>query len=361
MIKNDVGGFEDYLAKHAKLVNDKLNEVLTKETSTHYIENLLGRSNYEYDNKAIDKSILDPAWYLMSLGGKRWRPVMMGLVIEALGKKEEDYREFLLIPEVIHNGTLVHDDIEDGSPMRRGSPSVHVKYGVDIGINLGDFMYYFPVVALIDTKKLSIETKNKAINVYVREMLRVCVGQATDIAWHNELVDPYSVGEQKYLQMAYNKTGVLPRMAAKLGAIIAEADDDTVEALGNFGATIGVAFQIQDDIMNITKSHVAETKGGVGDDITEGKITLMVIHALGNANKDDSKRLIDILKIHTREKKLIDEAIAIIERYDGNAYARKLADKLIIEAWKEIDKRLPETEAKRRLKQLADYMVSRKE
>lgn len=353
--------FESYLLEHARLINGKLAEVLARKSSTHYMEEILGGSDYEYDNRAIDEGILKPAWYLLELGGKRWRPVIMGLIIEALGKKWEDYLEFMLIPEVIHNGTLVHDDIEDGSSIRRGAPAVHTKYGIDVAVNLGAFLYYFPIVTLIDTKKLSADTKSKMLEVYVREMVRVGIGQGIDIAWHAGLVDGYKINENRYMQMAYNKTGVLPRMAAEMGAIIAGSDDELIKTLGNFGATIGVAFQIQDDIMNITKSHVAETKGGVGDDITEGKITLMVIHTLKEADKKDRDRLIDILKMHTKDKDMIDEAIAIIDKYNGNEYARKLADNLVVDAWKGIDKLLPESEAKMRIRQLADYMVSRKE
>lgn len=351
--------FEDYLKERAKVVNAALAEAVKKRSSGRYIETLLGRGGYRYDNDALTKSIFEPAWHLLGLGGKRWRPVLMLLVIEALGKKAGDYLEFTLIPEVVHNATLLHDDIEDNSLTRRGQPAVHVKYGIDVAVNLGDFLYYFPVMALVDSKKVSEGVKNKALSVYIRECLRVAVGQGTDIAWHRFFVDPFKVSEQNYLQMVFNKTGVLSSMAAQLGGVFAEADDATVEALGKFGATIGVAFQLQDDVLNIYESAVSASKGGVGDDITEGKITLLVIHTLHQANKKDRDRLVKILKMHTREKRLIREAIGIIDKYGAKDYAKKLQEKLVTKAWNGISRKLNPSPAKDKLKAMADFLVTR--
>lgn len=155
--------FESYLKVRAEFINTKIKEYLQVRSSDKYIETLLGKALYKYNNEAITESVLKPAWYLLELGGKRWRPVLMLLIIEALGKNPDDYVEFSVIPEVVHNATLVHDDIEDSSETRRGSPSVHMKYGIDVALNLGDFLFYFPVVALLDSKKLSMETKNRML------------------------------------------------------------------------------------------------------------------------------------------------------------------------------------------------------
>jgi geranylgeranyl diphosphate synthase type I len=351
--------FEDYLKERAEFINMKIREYLEAESSDRYIEKLLGRARYKYDNKAITKSLREPSWYLLGLGGKRWRPVLMLLIIEALGKNPEDYLEFTMIPEIIHNATLVHDDIEDDSLTRRGSPAVHVKYGIDVAVNLGDFLYYFPVVALLDSKKLSTEVKSKMVSIYVREMLRVCIGQGTDIAWHKELVNPSEITEGNYLEMVYNKTGVLARMSCQMAGAICGADDKLIEDLGLFGATIGVAFQLKDDVLNLYESKVSGSKGGVGDDITEGKITMLAIYTLQHADKKDRDRLLEILKMHTRERKLIAEAIAIITKYGARDYSEKLQERILSEAWDRIEKRLPESEAKNRIKQLSDFLVKR--
>ncbi len=357
-----MGGKEEiieYIKERAKEVDSHMNSYLTDRTSVRSLEKLLGRSGYSYDAKALDKSIVEPAKYLLDLGGKRWRPVLMLTIIDALGKDSSDYIEFSIIPEIIHNATLIHDDIEDRSETRRGAPAVHIKYGVDVAVNLGDFMYYFPIVALIDSKKVDSAKKIRMLEVYQKEMLRVCLGQATDIAWHNMLVDPLKVTESEYLQMAYSKTGVLPNMAAKLGAILGDADDVMVETLGRFGATIGVAFQLQDDLLNVTASDVANNKGGIGEDITEGKITLLTIYTMQKANEQDRKRLIEILGMHTTDRTLINEAVAILSKYGAHEYAKDIEEKLVVEAWANVDKALPESEAKRKLKMLAEYLIDR--
>ncbi|MDE1868705.1 MAG: polyprenyl synthetase family protein [Candidatus Micrarchaeota archaeon] len=350
---------DEYLAENSKLVNTELEKYLKKRSDERYIESLLGRAGYTYDTEAINKSILEPSWYLLDLGGKRWRPAIALLTIQALGKNPMDYLEFAIIPEVIHNGTLVHDDIEDNSPMRRSAPAAHIKFGIDVATNLGDFMYFFPIRALIDSKKLDMETKNRIMSTYIANMTRLSIGQATDISWHKGLIDPASITPDKYLQMVHDKTGVLPRFAMEMGAIIAHAPQNVVEALGKFGATVGIVFQIQDDVLAIYESNVSKTKGGVGDDISEGKITLMVIHVLQTGYQEDKNRLIEILGMHTRDKALITEAIAIITKYGSKEYVTELGEKILKQAWDEADKLIPESEAKDILKNLAAFMISR--
>jgi geranylgeranyl diphosphate synthase, type I len=349
----------DYIKGRALDVDAKINSYLTDKTSTRYLETLLGRSGYMYDSKALLKAVIEPAKYLLDLGGKRWRPVLMLAVIDAFGKDSNEYLEFSIIPEVVHNATLIHDDIEDRSETRRGSPAVHIKYGVDVALNLGDFMFYFPVVALLDSKKIQKDAKIRLLEIYQKEMLKVTIGQATDIAWHNFLVDPLKVTESEYMQMAYSKTGVLSSMAAKLGAVLGGADEKTTEIFGTFGASIGVAFQLQDDILNVLESGVSESKGGVGDDITEGKITLLTIYTLAKADEQDRKRLVEILKMHTTDKTLIGEAIKILNKYGAIDYAKNLEQKLISDAWVNVDKMIPESKAKDTLKSMTEFLINR--
>ncbi|MFI5412573.1 MAG: polyprenyl synthetase family protein [Candidatus Micrarchaeales archaeon] len=349
----------EYIKHRGAEVDKKIKEYLTNKDSARYLGSLLGRSGYAYDPRAINKAIVEPASYLLDLGGKRWRPVLMLTIIDALGKDSYDYIEFSIIPEVIHNASLIHDDIEDNSDFRRGAPAVHKKFGVDVGVNLGDFMFYFPVVALLDSKKLTDETKMRVLEVYQREMLKLTIGQATDIAWHGSLVDSMSISESQYLQMAYSKTGVLASMAAKIGGILGGGDSRTVETLGNFGGSIGVAFQLKDDLLNVTEGAVANSKGATGEDITEGKISLLVVYTLSKATEDDKNRLKQILAMHTTDRKLIDEAIGILNRYGAQDYTNKLEEKLIDDAWDKVDPLLKDSDAKVKLKEMSEFMIKR--
>ena len=283
----------------------------------------------------------------------------MLLFIEALGKNSKDYLRFCIIPEVIHNATLVHDDIEDKSETRRGAPAVHIKYGIDVATNLGDFMQFFPMRIFSSDPKLSLEIKNKLFGCYIENLTRVTVGQGVDIAWHAGLINLENITEQNYLQMSTDKTGVLARLSCEFAGIFAEIDEKTIKTIGDFGAGIGVAFQIQDDILNIDESKVSESKGGVGDDITEGKISLMVIHTLKKASEGDKKSLLSILAEHTTDKEKISKAISILNKYDSIKYSKKIAQKIINEAWEKVEPVLKESKAKEQLKEFAEFMINR--
>ena len=355
----ETNDFITFMKEQGKLINQKLEESLGNENSKQNIQKLLGRGGYKYDSNSIEKSIIDPAWYLVSQGGKRLRPVFTLLVIGLFKKDFDDYIEFSIIPEVLHTGTLIHDDIEDKSIKRRNADCVHIKYGLDIALNLGDFMFYFPMKALIDSDKLSTEQKLKITREYINDMLKLGIGQGVDLAWHNYLVNISDITEENYLRTAFDKTGALLGFAAKLGAIIGNANEKQVEALGKFGATIGVSFQIRDDYLNIENSKVSDSKGGIGDDITEGKVTLFVLHALKLANPTDKKRLIDILNSHTSDDKLKKEASDLLIKYNSDGYVKDMADSLIEESWKEIDNEFPDSPSKKRLKEMVGFILNR--
>ncbi len=340
--------------------DEQLNEYLKNFSNQDKIDALLGnKTDYDYDIEAIQKGTLDPITYMLGLGGKRWRPVLMLDIISALGKDPDKYVKFSIIPEIIHNATLLHDDAEDNSAKRRGADAVHVKYGIDVAINTGALMYYMAPLFIFNEKDIDKDMAFSIIRIYQREMMRVHIGQSIDIAWHRALVDPFGVTERQYLQMVMSKTGVLARMAAMLGGVIGGADAGLTEALGRFGASIGVAFQIKDDLLNITPSQLADKKGGVGDDISEGKITLMVIKTFSVANAEDRTRLKEILTMHTKDWKLIDEAISIIDKYGAKEYCVKKAREITDAAWVKVDKLLPESDGKANLKKLSDFLINR--
>ncbi|MEM7824188.1 MAG: polyprenyl synthetase family protein, partial [Candidatus Aenigmatarchaeota archaeon] len=199
----------------------------------------------------------------------------------------------------------------------------------------------------------------KAYEIYSQEMINIGLGQATDIAWHNGMANADTLTEAEYLQMCAYKTGTLARMSAKIAATLAGADDKTVEALGRFVEAIGVAFQIQDDVLSLSGGVFAERKG-VGDDITEGKRSLPVIYTLQVANQADRKRLLEILNMHTRDSKLIEEAIAIIHKYGSVEKAKQKARELVKSAWADVEKLLPASNAKTNIKAFADFLIERK-
>ncbi|MCL4373544.1 MAG: polyprenyl synthetase family protein [Candidatus Marsarchaeota archaeon] len=352
-------GLVAFMKGTAEAVNKEIKEYLTNQSSPRSLQNMLGRSGYKFDSVAIEKAVLEPSQYILESGGKRIRPLLLLAVLEAFGKNPNEYIEFSIIPEIIHTGTLIHDDIEDGSDLRRNRPTIHKKYGLDVAINLGDFMFFFPMVVILDSKKLSRSTKMKILDTYQRDMLNIGLGQGIDLAWHRHIIDPLSISEENYMQTAFSKTGVLTGMAAKIGAIIGGATKRQVKILGRYGATLGVAFQLQDDVLNITESKVAENKGVIGEDIKEGQVTLLVVHALKKLGEQDKKRLSEIICMHTSDPALISEAIGLIKKSGAIEYVDHVKDSLVKKCIDDLDKALPESEAKERLKLLAHFVVSR--
>ncbi|MFH0956249.1 MAG: polyprenyl synthetase family protein, partial [Candidatus Aenigmatarchaeota archaeon] len=266
--------------------------------------------------------------------------------------------DFIVTLEMLHEGSIMVDDIEDNSDMRRDKPCTHKLFGVDVAINAGNFMYFLAFSPLMKNEgKFGKDTLLRAWNASIEEMIRIHYGQGTDIAWHNGLADADRVSEQEYLQMCAYKTGVLSRLAARLAVILSRGSVELEEKLGRFSESIGVAFQIQDDILNI-----APTKGWgkeVGDDINEGKRTLLVIHTLKKASPADRKRLIEILGMHSKDQRIIGEAIAIIKKYGSVEYAKGFARDMVRKAWADVEPLLPKNPAKEKLKAFADFMVER--
>ncbi|PIU21486.1 MAG: hypothetical protein COT15_01965 [Candidatus Diapherotrites archaeon CG08_land_8_20_14_0_20_34_12] len=258
---------------------------------------------------------------------------------------------------IITHNTIIADDIEDNADVRRGKPALHKLFGIDTAINDSTVIYYIPLVLIYrNLYKLTEKQRLQIYDLYCEEMLRVSTGQAIDIHWHKS--PDFKTNEAQYLQMCIYKTGVLARFAAKLGAILANADSRKIEALGKFGESIGLAFQIQDDILNVNPKSENWGKE-IGEDISEGKKTLLVIHTLKNANIKDRNMLIEILKKHTKDKKEIRKAIEIIKKYGAIEYSIKKANKIVEDSWKKVDGILPETAAKKKLRAFAEFCVNR--
>jgi geranylgeranyl pyrophosphate synthase len=352
---------EKFLKEKATIIDRLIEKYIPKSFEKTSLVFELSPPRYGHNLQALNQAIAQPIWDFLERGGKRWRPALFLLVIEAFGEDSKKFLDFAIIPEVIHNGTIMVDDVEDDSTFRRGKPCTHKIFGIDIAINAGNAMYFLPLLTLIKNKKgLPQETFSKIYEIYTKEMINLSLGQAMDIAWHRGLANADAITEAQYLQMCAYKTGTLARMAAKMAAVLANADANAVEKIGKFAEAVGVAFQIQDDILDLTGDEFAERKGGRGQDITEGKRTLMIIHTLEKAEPSDKERLKEILKMYTSNQKLRDEAIGIMQKYGSIDYAKQFARNLVEQSWREVDKLLAPSDAKEKLRAFARYLVERK-
>ncbi|MFZ1038722.1 MAG: polyprenyl synthetase family protein [Candidatus Bathyarchaeia archaeon] len=350
-----------FLGEKAALIDEAIEKYIPRKFSKNAVLFRINPPNYGYNLETLDKAIADPIWEFLDRGGKRWRPSLFLLMCEALGKNSEDFVDFAIIPEVIHNGTLMVDDIEDSSQLRRGKPCTYRIYGLDIAINAGNAMYYLPLLPLIRNRnKIPAQKLARIYEIYVQEMINLSLGQAMDIAWHRGMANADKIVEDDYLQMCAYKTGTLARMSAKIAAVLADASEELVEKLGHFAESIGVAFQMQDDILDLTSAEFTEKKGRVGEDITEGKRSLIVIHTLKVASAGDRERLVKILNMHTSDQKLRDEAIAIMKKNGSIDHVKRFAQRIVKESWKNVEGLLPASEAKEKLNAFATFLIERK-
>jgi len=351
---------ERFLEETAPLIDKAIEKYIPRKFSKSAVLFKVNSPIYSYTIEPLNKAIADPIWDMLDRGGKRWRPALFLLICEALGKNSDYCLDFSIIPEVIHNGTLVIDDIEDNSELRRGKPCTYKIFQTDIAVNAGNSMYYLPLLPLmVQRTKISFEVQRDIYEVYVQEMINLSMGQAMDIAWHRGIANADELSEDDYLQMCAYKTGTLARMAAKMAAVLAGADRPLVEKLGRFAESIGVAFQMQDDILDLTGKEFAKKKGGVGQDITEGKRSLMVIFTLRKANSANKKRLIEILNMHTSDQQLRDEAIALMQKYGAMEHVKQTAERMVMESWSEAESLLPKGQAKKKLKAFAEFLIKR--
>ncbi len=229
------------------------------------------------------KNLYEPINYILALGGKRLRPTLVLMASEIFGGSYNNALDAALAVEVFHNFSLIHDDIMDAAPLRRGKETVHEKWDINTGILSGDAM-------LINAYQLfesyEGDTFKKLAKLFTKTAIEVCEGQQYDIDF--ETRDDVTIPE--YIKMIEYKTAVLVGAALKMGAIVANAEESCQSSIYDFGRLLGLAFQLQDDYLDAFGDP--ETFGKqVGGDIIENKKTFLYLKALEFCSKDEQKQL----------------------------------------------------------------------
>ncbi|MDD4749846.1 MAG: polyprenyl synthetase family protein [Methanosarcinaceae archaeon] len=284
--------------------------------------------------------------YLVDAGGKRLRPAVLILAAESLGSDLESVLPAAVAVELVHNFTLVHDDIMDRDDVRRGMPAVHVKWGEAGAILAGDTLYSkaFEILSKIDSEPDKIL---KCMEVLSKTCTEICEGQWLDMNF--EIRD--RVEEAEYLEMVEKKTSVLYAAVAKIGAILGGASEELAEDFYEFGRLIGVGFQMYDDFLDMTAPE--EVLGKVhGSDLMEGKHTLIVIDAFRKGVK------LDIFGKGEATSAELNEAVKLLSDAGSIDYVKDLAVSYVEEGKAKL-KALPESPEKELLLQIADYMIDR--
>jgi geranylgeranyl pyrophosphate synthase len=244
--------------------------------------------------------------YHMRTGGKRLRAIVPLAIAETLGTDAEKVLPFAAACELLHNATLVHDDLQDGDETRRGEPTIWKKYSAERAINLGDAMLHWPIV-LIDRLDCSDELYRRLSQRLSRETLRVIDGQDREFLLSTQSEATW----ESYFRMVEGKTGGLFVLPAAGGAELAGASPDLVRATEKAAAELGVLFQIQDDVLDLYGDKGRDHRGM---DICEGKISALVVHYLSNAPAEKAEWLRNLLDA-PREEVTIDDIDRVAEEF----------------------------------------------
>ncbi len=327
------------------MIQEQLIEV--SEPVNEFIEKIL------QDRKP--KILYEAGRHLIYAGGKRLRPYLTIKSCEAAGGSLKDAVPFAAALEILHNFTLVHDDVMDHDELRRGKPTVHVKYGEPMAILAGDLLFAKVYQSVLDYSPahMSSDDMVHALQRMTEAIITLCEGQALDISFPKAT----DVTEEDYIFMISAKTSALFKACAEVGAISAGASREVIESLGRFAWDAGVAFQIIDDVLGITADETQLGKP-VGSDIREGKKTIIMIHALKNANKSQRKILLNAMKGEDTSIEAIEAAVKVLDELGSIEYARGEAKKYLNRSLKSIDS-LRETAAKKQLIELVHYFVQR--
>ena len=298
---------------------------------------------------AQPQSLYNPNRYFLQLGGKRVRPVLCLMGNELFDEIVPDAWLVANAIELFHNFTLIHDDIMDRAPLRRGMATVHEKYGSSTALLAGDVML---VTAYDNLNKISTKYLQKVVGLFNRTAKEVCEGQQLDMDFEKM----EQVGYNEYLNMINLKTSVLLAASLQMGAILGGAGERNRDLLYQFGRKLGLAFQVQDDYLDAFGDPGKFGKQ-VGGDILANKKTFLLIHALESANGDCKEELMHLMQTNPAGK--VEQVLQIFRQCKVDEWARELKEKYMQEAFAHLDDIAVLTTRKEPLKQLALFLTQR--
>lgn len=320
--------------------------------TSDYLRELSDKAITSLNVSTESEKLFAPVRYIMSIGGKRLRPVMCLMACNLFKDKIDEAVMPAVGIEVFHNFTLIHDDIIDKADMRRGSPTVHSKWGSNQAILSGDVMAFLAIECISQVPE---KVLLKTLRLFNRTAIEVCTGQQLDIDYEKKGL----VSEAEYLRMIELKTAVLIAASLKTGAIIGEASEKDQELLSEFGRCLGLAFQIQDDILDCygdTRMFGKQT----GSDIIANKKTYLLVKALEVAGGEKLRQLKKLLEAGTHDP--VEKVKAVMKIYDNleiRLKAENLAYDYFNRAFQALDQVSVNAERKGEIKQLAVNLIGR--
>ncbi len=295
--------------------------------------------------------------------GKRLRPALCLLICEAFGGNPENVFNTAAALELLQNWLLIHDDIEDGSDLRRGKPCLHHEYSIPLAINTGDALHCKMWEMLHRNDEiLGHKLAFQILREFTRLSNQVVEGQHIELSWVGN--NRWNLTEDDYWIMSVQKTAWYTCITpCRLGALAAGAPTNDVDQFIDIGMNLGVAFQIQDDVLNLI-GEVGQYGKEIAGDISEGKRTLVLIHLFNSCTEVESKRVIEVMAKHRDDKRPsdVEEILGLMEKYNSIEYAKKHSKTLVKKACTQFEQRfahLPDSPAKNLFLPLVNFVIER--
>jgi geranylgeranyl diphosphate synthase type II len=295
------------------------------------------------------QNLYDPLRYFMTLGGKRMRPMLTLMSAKLFQKTEKESMSAALAVELFHNFSLIHDDIMDDAPLRRAKQTVHEKWNTNIAILSGDVLFVKAYEQICNNPPHLIP---ELLNVFNRTAIEVCEGQQMDMDFETR----NDVTSEEYIEMIRLKTSVLLGCALEMGAIIGETSIENRKALYDFGVHLGIAFQIQDDLLDLYGNPEKVGKQ-VGGDVLANKKTLLSILAKSLASVEQQQKL-DSLQKETNQKEKLTQTISIFESLNVQEHCKQEMTKHYSHAMNAL-RSISTNESYQELEELAEYLFHR--
>jgi geranylgeranyl diphosphate synthase, type II len=295
------------------------------------------------------ETLYNPAQYILQLGGKRVRPVSVLMGNELFDEIVPDAYEMAIAVELFHNFTLIHDDIMDKAPVRRGLATVHAKFGESTALLAGDVM----LVKCYDyLNKLKSSSFHKVLHIFNHTAAQVCEGQQLDMDFEKR----ETVSLDEYVNMITLKTSVLLAASLQLGAVLGGTTDRNQHHIYEFGKNLGIAFQLQDDYLDAFGNPSTFGKQ-VGGDIIANKKTFLMIRAMEVADSSSKNELQQLMQTNDAGK--VEKVLSIFKQCDVDTWAKELKEKYLQKALQHLEEIAVVSKRKEPLKQLALFLIER--
>lgn len=330
---------------------------LLNEVYTLYMNNFIEYKNAvaDYINqinfKKEPKELYEPIGYIANLGGKRFRPLLTLFAAEVFGANQNEAIHAAVAIELFHNFSLIHDDIMDEAPLRRGKETVHEKWNLNTGILSGDAML---ILAYQYFENYPPEIFKDLAKLFSRTALEVCEGQQLDINFETR----NDVNIHEYLKMIEYKTAVLVGAALEMGAIVARTTESNKRAIYNFGRDLGIAFQLQDDYLDAFGEAAVFGKQ-IGGDILENKKTYLYLRSLEKASDTDKEQLKKWFSTKEGSQEKIEVVKALFQKTDATSDMQQLIEKYTEKALMQLESLDIPMQYKDELKEFAVSLMNR--